>query len=244
MTSGYHVPVAEHYNRFPYPPYPWFAYGRWRDLKSVDVRRWGGDRPVRDLWIVGCGTIAPLMFGRRNFNVRILATDLSKKSLAACRRRLRLFGIRNIELKCEDLIEAPYEKQFDAVDCYGVIHCTVSPRLALERLVKSLRIGGVLRFMVYSQNSRKEIEKLRHEVIKQKLQSIEDVEKLVNASGIEKTGDLKSKEGMADALLTPIVHVFNEDTLQDMLNSFSRLKVLSINRDRNFVVTAKRIPSP
>ena len=69
--------VAQHYEKYPYPTYPLHAFGRWRDLSRVDLRSWGVNTPHPKLWISGCGTISPLMFGRRNPSAEILASDLS-----------------------------------------------------------------------------------------------------------------------------------------------------------------------
>lgn len=108
MISGYHSEVSAHYEKYPYPAYPIFAKASWKSLASVNCETWGATRNIRDIWIVGCGTIAPLMFARRNFKARVLATDLSEASLSQAARRVKLFGMRNLILKKEDLFEAKY----------------------------------------------------------------------------------------------------------------------------------------
>ena len=121
MTSGYHQPVANHYEKFPYPYYPLYGLGAWSQLESVDLKSWGLHSAPKDLWIAGCGTIAPLMFGRRNPNVKIIATDLSSKTIRLSKKRLKLYGIRNVSFLQQDLLQAGFEENFDAVDAYGVI---------------------------------------------------------------------------------------------------------------------------
>lgn len=234
MISGYHAPVAEHYEKYPYPYYPWYSIGSWKDLQSVDVTAWGAQRRIEDIWISGCGTIAPAMFGRRNYFARVLATDLSEHSIKIARRRINLLGIRNVFLKQEDLFDARYEEAFDAVDSFGVLHHTVSPQKSLAVLARSLRQGGVLRLMVYSQNSRKEIEALRHEVRSTGLHSIESVQDLLKTKRIERSGDLENLSGVADALLNPIVHTFTEEKLREMIANEPSLSIVSFDSASNF----------
>lgn len=215
--------------------------GSWADLKSVDVQNWGVSRSVRDIWIAGCGTIAPLMFGRRNASAKVIASDLSESSLRICSKRLKLFGIHNVHLKCEDLFEVSYSEAFDAVDCYGVLHHTVSPQRVLEKIAKSLRPGGVVRFMVYSREARSSIEDLRSQIVQKKLSDLESVEKFLQEKNIKRISDLTTREGTADALLNPIVHHFSDSDLRQLLGGVPMLQKLHIETAGNFVVFAKRV---
>lgn len=235
MISGYHTPVAEHYEKYPYPTYPWYSLGSWRQLESVDVRKWGAQREIKDIWSAGCGTIAPIMFGRRNYFARIWATDLSERSLQIARRRLRILGIRNVYLKQEDIFGANYMEAFDAVDSYGVLHHTISPQKALSKLAKSLRAGGVLRLMVYSQETRKDIEALRRDIKEKNIQSMTAVEDFLSSRAIYRTGDLLNPNGVADALLNPIVHVFTEENFRELINNEPSLSILRLETKSNFL---------
>ncbi|MBN8555182.1 MAG: methyltransferase domain-containing protein [Deltaproteobacteria bacterium] len=235
MISGYHANVAEHYEKFPYPSYPWFASASWKQLQAVDCQTWGASHEIKDIWIAGCGTISPLMFGRRNFMSKILASDLSESALQICQRRLRIYGMRNVQLKCEDIFEANYSEKFDAIDSYGVIHHTVSPVRSLDKLVTALKPGGILRLMVYSQEAREQIENLRSEVKEKKLSEISDVKKFLAERVAQPSGDLKNSAGIADALLNPIVHTYTRKQFEDLLAAEARLRVLKIEDSKNFV---------
>ncbi len=241
MISGYHLSVAEHYERFPYPAYPLFAAARWEDLKSVDTSTWGLDRPAKEIWVAGCGTIAPLMFARRNIGARILATDLSSQSLKILKRRLQLYGMHNVLLKTEDIMESKYSEAFDAIDCYGVLHHTVSPKLALEKLAMALKPGGILRLMVYSTHAREEIEKLRAEMLQRKANTIELVWSALKELRVSLRGDLGNRVGVADALLNPIVHVFSADQINELVASVPSLEVCNFDCMGNFVLFLKKI---
>jgi SAM-dependent methyltransferase len=240
MISGYHQQIADHYEKYPYPPYPLYAFGNWQDLKSLNLEIWGAKRKIENLWIAGCGTIAPLMFGRRNPDVKILATDLSERSLRKAKWRLRLFGIWNVQFRCEDLFESKYIEAFDAIDCYGVIHHTVSPEKSLTKLMEALRPGGAIRFMVYSDNARAEIESLRREAHEKKLDSVPAIRSMILEQKKELTGDLTSTAGIADAFLNPIVHVFSRSQLDEFLKKFPQLEVLQIFDRSNFVVYGRK----
>lgn len=256
MISGYHQQVADHYERYPYPDYPWYALGSWRSLASVDLRNWGIEGAIENAWIVGSGTIAPLMFGRRNPRVKFLATDLSSASLRSARRRLALFGIRNVQTRVEDLIEVKYPQHFDAIDCYGVLHHTASPALSLLQLAQSLRKGGVLRLMVYAAHARRRIEELRAEVVgrgetspSSKRLSESALAEWVRAKlrepspapsdGLQR--ELATPAGRADALLNPIVHVYTQDTFDRLLKSVDILKPLKIDATGNFIAHLQRV---
>lgn len=238
MISASHQKVAEHYERYPYPRYPVFSIGSWRDLASVDVNLWGGRRAMRDIWIAGSGTIAPLMFGRRNFKCNILASDLSAKTLGICERRLRLFGVRNIRLKQEDIAITHYVEAFDAIDAFGVIHHTESPEKSLKKLAAALRPGGILRIMVYSEFARSGLERLRQEVAAARADSLNDIKLRIKNEGIEQAGDLTTDEGIADALLNPLVHTYTSETLTQLFDASKNLEIQKIDTTHNFVVFA------
>lgn len=241
MISGYHQPVAEHYEKYPYPSYPWYGVGGWKQLETLNVNQWGLRRPAKDLWIVGCGAMAPLMFGRRNPQLKILATDLSKSTLAICQQRLRLFGIHNVFLQQHDLLQSGFGREFDAIDAYGVIHHTVSPEKSLSTLASALKPGGILRLMVYSEKARAEIESLRYEIVEEKIKDLDKIEARLKSKKVPRRGDLKSRVGVADALLNPIVHTFNENSLSRLLGGEESLDVVRIDDRSNYVAFLKKI---
>lgn len=230
-----HQRVSDHYEKYPYPTYGLWAQGRYDDTKRLDLRTWHVQRPIRDLWISGCGTIAPLMFAKRNPMTKILATDLSSKSLRRAWLRLRLFGYWNVSLRQEDLLDSQAHEAFDAIDAYGVIHHTVDPALSLHKLAAALRPGGVMRVMLYSKKARKDIEEMRVEVFRRNLTTISELKAYLKEKGIERFGDLASTAGLADALLHPLVRTYDSKELRDLLESCSALELLRIDEKANFV---------
>lgn len=236
MISPYHENISKHYEKYPYPSYPLWGFGSWSQLSSVDLKNWGIVGGVQTAWIVGCGTIAPMMFGRRNPEVSFFASDFSKSVLRTLKLRLFLFGIRNVKTIHEDLVESRYVEAFDAIDCYGVLHHTFSPGIAFEKLVRALRPGGVLRLMVYRREVRAEIERLRSEIVEKGIKDLRDVKNFLQEQKISATGDLSNPAGIADALLNPIVHTFDEEALQNLLKTQPQMKILKKESVGNWVV--------
>lgn len=232
--------VKGHYETYPYPSYPLFVQGRWSDLARVDLKKWGVHSRSPTLWIAGCGTIAPLMFGRRNPSAQILATDLSQKSLRISRQRCFIYGIHNIEFMQEDLLTSTRENKFDAIDAYGVIHHTPEPARALEVLVQGLKPGGILRLMVYSADARASYERKRKEYLSKglKLPEIEtDLSKETEAKDFE----LSTKSGRADAFLHPLVHTYREEELRTLISKVSNVEIVSLENRWNFIVFLRRV---
>lgn len=227
--------VEDHYEKYPYPSYPWYAMGSWRQLQQIDLVEWGVKSKSPKLWLAGCGSISPLMFARRNPRAKILATDLSKKSLNQAKLRSWLFGQHQIEFKKENLLEANYESQFDAIDAFGVIHHTPEPEAALAIFEKALKPNGILRLMLYSKKAREELERLRHKFLEQKY-SVDDIRAKISTDLKEKFYDLRSKEGIADALLHPLVHLYDEESLNALLKTCPNLLPQRVSSAGNFLV--------
>jgi len=241
MISPYHEEISKHYEKYPYPAYPLLGFGAWSQLESVNLKNWGIEGEVRSVWIVGCGTIAPMMFGRRNPDVSIFASDFSKSVLNVLKRRLLLFGVRNVKPVHEDLMETRYQEAFDAIDCFGVLHHTFSPSLGLDRLVNALRTGGVLRLMIYRREARHLIEDLRREVVEMGIRELSGVRKFLSGRKVDLKGDLSSSSGIADALLNPIVHTFDEEALESLLKTQPRLKILKRSESGNWTLYLQKM---
>lgn len=235
-----HLSVQRHYEAYPYPDYPIYAFGRWKDLESVDLSTWSIEGSIKRLWIAGCGTIAPLMFARRNPMVSIVASDLSKSSIRRAKWRSLIWGYPNIEYRCEDLLaHESSDDLYDAIDCYGVIHHTVNPRQTYELLLQKLRPGGVLRLMVYSEKNRSEIENLRSEIKSSGITSLKEISKLLKARNINIRGDLSNRSGIADALMHPLVHVYTKEGFSELI-THSSVDVISLSETHNFIAKVRK----
>jgi SAM-dependent methyltransferase len=154
--------LQRQYEAWPYPKvpllaslpstHPWQLHCSW-----LWDRCGSGTAPARPrIWNAGCGTFQPYVFALANPRAEIVATDLSRRSLAIARRRCRLRAIRNVAFAPCDLDDASTwpDGQFDLIECYGVLMNLADPAAALAGMAARLTPGGVLRLMVYPQYSR------------------------------------------------------------------------------------------
>ncbi|MCA8966487.1 MAG: class I SAM-dependent methyltransferase, partial [Planctomycetes bacterium] len=150
------------YEAWPYPQvpllaslpstHPWELHVAW-----LWDRCGSGAAPARPrIWIAGCGTFEPYLFGVANPRAEVVATDFSRTSLAIAERRCRLRGMKHIRFAPVDLADESTwpDGTFDLIECYGVLMNLADPQAALTRLRQRLTPGGVLRLMVYPQHSR------------------------------------------------------------------------------------------
>ncbi|MBK8101089.1 MAG: methyltransferase domain-containing protein [Planctomycetes bacterium] len=154
--------VKQQYEAWPYPhvpllasvpsTHPWQLHTAW-----LWDRSGSGVAPERPrIWIAGCGTFQPYVFGLANPRADILATDLSERSLQIARRRCALRRMRHVRFSGCDLT-APStwpDGTFDLIECYGVLMNLPDPTATLRALGERLTPGGVLRVMVYPHWSR------------------------------------------------------------------------------------------
>ena len=112
-----------------------------------------------EMLVAGCGTGRhPVEVARRFSNTRILAIDLSRKSLAYAVRKTRELGLGQIDYAQADILESgSIERRFDAIDAGGVLHHLADPFAGWRVLWSLLRAGGVMRVALYSAIARRDI---------------------------------------------------------------------------------------
>lgn len=233
-----HDLVREHYERFPYPDYPFYFRGRRSELKRLDVRSWHLRRPAADILVAGCGTVAAFMFGQANPKCRILGLDLSEKSLRKSRFRCWLWGVHNVEYRVGDLLQI--QESFDVIDAYGVIHHTVDPEKSLQHLVSCLRPGGVIRLMLYSKKARDEYEKIRSELLKEGRASFEGAQAYLSEKSIRPFGELRTRSGLADALIHPLVKTYSSEEVESLVQKVGGVELIQMNELGNFVLFLRK----
>ncbi len=162
--------VANQYEANPYP--------RWLSLpKPPENTRqtlletvFGNKHPetfngVHDILVAGAGTgrqaiYSSMVHGPKS---RILAIDLSKRSLAYGARMAEEFGCHNIEFMQADILDlAGLNRRFDVIECSGVLHHMNDPFLGWRKLLAHLKPAGVMLVALYSAVSRKNIAALRN----------------------------------------------------------------------------------
>ena len=132
---------------------------------NVDVQRFS-NKP--DILIAGCGTGQHALSTASRFrNCNVLAIDLSLTSLSYAKRKTQELGIKNIEYMQGDILKLDQlEKEFDIIECAGVLHHMDDPLAGWKILVGKLRAGGVMKIGLYSQIARRHIVEARREIAK------------------------------------------------------------------------------
>ncbi|WP_224983813.1 class I SAM-dependent methyltransferase [Geomonas agri] len=225
--------VRQHYELYPYPDYPLFASVRRRDTYANNLGAlwslFNGELPppaARRILIAGCGCFAPYPFALANPGVPITALDLSEKSLKRARLHCLLHGVSGIDFVAGDLCDpALVPGPYGFIDAYGVLHHLEEPQAGLRALAARLGEGGILRIMVYSHYTRREEDSIRRALRLLKVGDPEQVRRMVRQSGkdsrlrgfFEKSGEVASRSGLADALLHPQVTSYRIDGLLELV---------------------------
>lgn len=159
--------VQAQYEENPYPR--WTKFPAQQKPKSIgSLLR---DAPLRfeakdyrsperpDILIAGCGTgYQPLLAAYRYANARILAVDLSLASLAYARRKTREAGVDTIDFAQADILGlGEMDREFDLIECVGVLHHLAEPLAGWEILAGLLRPGGVMKVGLYSEAARRDV---------------------------------------------------------------------------------------
>ncbi len=152
--------VQHFYSRIPYPHVslltrvdaPEFHRGR---LNHVLGRTAAGRLPRgMRIWVPGAGTTLGLQTALNFPDAQVLATDLSPASLAVTAALARQLGVTNLETRVENLLEAGYRRQFDYVDCAGVLNHVEDQARGWRVLARALKPGGVASIFIYNRAHR------------------------------------------------------------------------------------------
>lgn len=170
--------VREMYEAFPYPRWvsmvrPVAGYReRWmREFFQHPLPWLDGEFSIL---IPGCGT------GRKALQIalafpkaKILCTDLSRASLAYMMRMANKYGVKNIEPLQMDIYHlTDFDRDFDFIECSGVLHHLGDPVKGGRALVSRLKAGGVLHFSMYSELARREVVRHRKAVGEDRIPSL------------------------------------------------------------------------
>ncbi len=186
--------------------------------------------------IAGCGTGNQILFSQRYKNAKITAIDLSLSSLAYSQRKIDELGIDNVELIEMDILEVNLlEKQFDIIECGGVLHHMNNPSKGLKKLLGNLKKDGFLKLGLYSELARKDIVEARDYITNKDIQANdeemkdfrEDVfsGKIKKISNLKNWGDFFTMSECRDLCFHAQEHRFTIKQLKELLQS-NKLKFL------------------
>jgi SAM-dependent methyltransferase len=156
--------VAKQYEKWVYP----FPI---QDLSDPEVirHRDGGDfernfytywpdqekREDLDVLVAGCGSNAAARYAFNHPEARVTGLDLSASSLAHEQYLKDKHNLKNLTLhqgRIEDI--ASFGKDYDFIDCSGVLHHLPDPVAGLKSLAGVLRPKGAMAIMVYGRYGR------------------------------------------------------------------------------------------
>jgi len=163
--------VARQYETNPYPRWQSLHVSRPGAMKATLTRYFAPERLAFmdgsfDVLIAGAGTgkqalQSALAYGP---NARVLATDLSAASLGYAQCAARRYGVTNVEFMVVDILDlARIDRQFDIIECLGVLHHMADPWAGWRMLLSRLKPGGLMYIGLYSATARANIRALREQ---------------------------------------------------------------------------------
>ena len=85
----------------------------------------------------------------------VTAIDISDESVKLAKKRAEMFGFDSKRISVANAEEFNFDRKFDLVYSFGVIHHTPNPRAVIERIAQHQNPGQELRIMLYSKISYK-----------------------------------------------------------------------------------------
>jgi len=166
--------VREQYEENPYPRWvnlglshtskPISEITKELHLRLTNTRIYEVDTP--QILVAGCGTGQQSISTSSRFkDCNVLAIDLSLSSLSYAKRKTEGLGVTNIEYLQADILDlGKLERQFDIVECTGVLHHMDDPMAGWRVLTRCLKTGGLMKIGLYSKLARQDVVSMREEI--------------------------------------------------------------------------------
>jgi tetratricopeptide (TPR) repeat protein/2-polyprenyl-3-methyl-5-hydroxy-6-metoxy-1,4-benzoquinol methylase len=123
------------------------------------------DSEISGILSAGCGTGQLALELAQGITSRVLAVDLSLKSLGYAKRKALELDLTGIEFAQADLLElGAIGRSFDLVECSGVLHHLADPFAGWRMLLSLLRPGGFMTLGLYSKIARRGIGEARRRI--------------------------------------------------------------------------------
>ncbi len=175
------IKVKKQYEENPYPR--WENLGlsiEPRSIKDVindiglnlDLRKIRNfDSP--EILIAGCGTGQHALTTATKYKKsKILALDLSFKSLSYAKRKAEELNINNIDFIQGDILDLKtLDRKFDIIESVGVLHHMDNPFVGLQILTSCLKNDSLMQIGLYSEKARQHIKQIKNKINKLKLNS-------------------------------------------------------------------------
>ncbi len=214
--------VKDQYEENPYPRWRYNSYSKENKLNIFSAINSEispshiepDDMEVKDskanILIAGCGTGIQIIEATRYENCEITAIDLSNSSISYAKRKIEEYGLENINLFEMDILEIKQlKKEFELIECSGVLHHMENPTLGLSNLLGVLKPNGYMKLGLYSKYAREIITRVRE---------------LINNEGIASTRDGIRK--FRSEVLNSNIKDFNDISLSSDFYSMSMCRDL------------------
>lgn len=213
--------VADQYEEFPYP--------LWERLPLLPQRIYP-ERKFTDILVAGCGTGRhALTVARHFYPTPVLAIDLSLRSLQYAQSKAQSLGLTNIQFLQGDILQIhALGKQFDLIECTGVLHHMALPFAGGQALRQVLAPGGWMHIGLYSQMGRRDVTAARKylqeqqfpdtkEGIRQARQFLRSLPAEDPAKTVCLSQDFYTLSGCHDLLFNVQEHTFTLPEIEKML---------------------------
>ena len=126
-----------------------------------------------EILIAGCGTGQHAITTASKYKKsKILALDLSFKSLSYAKRKANELKINNIDFIQGDILDLEYiDRKFDIIESVGVLHHMDNPFKGWKILTSCLNNDSLMLIGLYSEKAREHIAKIKNKINKLGLQS-------------------------------------------------------------------------
>ena len=118
-----------------------------------------------EILIAGCGTGQhAINTASRISNSKVTAFDLSYNSVSYGLRKSIEYKINNINFMQGDILDIKnINKEFDIIECVGVLHHMENPKDGLRKITNVLKKNGLIKIGLYSRLARRNITKFRNQ---------------------------------------------------------------------------------
>jgi 2-polyprenyl-3-methyl-5-hydroxy-6-metoxy-1,4-benzoquinol methylase len=235
--------VKSQYEENPYPRWttvphvhPTTVVNFLWDRLNILPAGWSRTTAGVDILIVGCGTGShPIDSGLRFPQARILATDISRKSLAYARRKTRALGFTNVIYAQADILKlASLQRRFDVIEAVGVLHHLADPEAGWRTLLSLLRPNGLMLVGLYSATARRPLAAVRAFIAERGYRPTAAAirncrQDLIRRGGMPPFRDFSSVSGCRDLLFNVMEHQFTIPQIETFLDA-NRLTFLGFDQ--------------
>jgi len=183
-----------------------------------------------EILIAGCGTGQHAITTASKYKKsKILALDLSFKSLSYAKRKANELKINNIDFIQGDILDLKsIDKKFDIIESVGVLHHMDNPLKGWEILTSCLNNDSLMLIGLYSEKARQHIIQIKNKINKLKIQSnykniIKFRKDLIENDSdqwnlIKSSPDFYTVSGVRDLLFHAQEHRFTIKLIKEYLN--------------------------